>query len=64
MAATVLEPVDVREARYARVKHLRDEHGDPQIAICGARLKGDPAGPGADPCAVCLDLARPGWVTR
>lgn len=64
MASTVLEALDVREAWRARLKHLRDEQGDPELAICGARLKGEPASPGSDPCMVCLDLARPGWLTR
>ncbi len=49
-------------ARRAAVKHLRDR--DERLALCGTRLRGVPASPGADPCVVCLDLARRDFVTR
>ncbi|MEA2255733.1 MAG: hypothetical protein QOG35_1778 [Solirubrobacteraceae bacterium] len=44
-----------------RIKHILIRERE---TLCGARIAGLPPSPGADACAVCLDLSRRGWTGR
>lgn len=42
--------------KRARIAHIR--LGDTNVALCGSKIRGEPASSGADKCVVCLELAQ------
>jgi hypothetical protein len=63
MPATRPAPAPVSVDGSGSIMHLHTAD-EPEKGLCGALLRGVTPRPGADPCAVCLDLARRGFVDR
>jgi hypothetical protein len=52
-----------RRAGRARIAHAEDPRR-PGVSLCGVKLGASPATGAAHRCLVCLDLARPAFVSR
>jgi hypothetical protein len=60
-AMTIL--ATTRGSGRGRIAHAEDPRR-PGIGLCGAKLSAIPVAAAAHRCLVCLDLARPTFVSR